>query len=87
MLSFWRDFFGNLRGQFAVVKRCLSKSDQVEVAAKYIKLKRTRTSKNGLSREAIEREAAILKSLNHERVIKFHDLFDLEKEMVLVLEL
>lgn len=75
------------RGQFAVVKKCISKETNEEVAAKFIKLKRTRTSKAGLSREMIEREASILNLLSHDKVIKLYDVFDLGPEMVLVLEL
>ncbi|XP_057305581.1 5'-AMP-activated serine/threonine-protein kinase catalytic subunit alpha-like isoform X1 [Hydractinia symbiolongicarpus] len=75
------------RGQFAVVKKCISKETNEEVAAKFIKLKRTRTSKAGLSREMIEREASILNLLSHDKVIKLYDVFDLGPEIVLVLEL
>lgn len=76
-----------IRGQFAVVKRCISKETRQAVAAKFVKVKRTKSSRNGLNRELIEREAGILKTLEHEKVLKLFDVFDLGIEMCLVLEL
>ncbi|XP_012558089.1 death-associated protein kinase 1 isoform X1 [Hydra vulgaris] len=75
------------RGQFAVVKKCISKENNQEVAAKFIKVKRSKASKNGLSKELIEREAGILFSVDHSKIIKLYDLFDIGTEIVLVLEL
>ncbi|XP_066919547.1 uncharacterized protein [Clytia hemisphaerica] len=75
------------RGQFAVVKRCLSKDTSEAVAAKFVKVKRTKSSRNGLDRKLIEREAGILNSLQHEKVLKLFNVFDLGAEMCLVLEL
>lgn len=75
------------RGQFAVVKKCLSKENNNYVAAKFIQIKKTKASRKGLSREMIEREAGILKMIDHRKIIKLHDVFDLGTEMVLVLEL
>ena len=40
-----------------------------------------------MNRELIEREAGILKTLEHEKVLKLFDVFDLGIEMCLVLEL
>lgn len=57
------------------------------MAAKFVKVKKTKASRNGLSREMIEREAGILSTLAHEKVLKLHDVFDLGIEMCLVLEL
>ncbi|XP_065671463.1 serine/threonine-protein kinase MRCK alpha-like isoform X2 [Hydra vulgaris] len=75
------------RGQFAVVNKCISKENNQEVAAKFIKVKRSKASKNGLSKELIEREAGILFSVNHSKIIKLYGLFDIGTEIILVLEL
>ena len=76
-----------IRGHFAVVKKCISRENNMEAAAKFIKLKRSNASRNGLSKELIEREASILFSINHTKIIKLYDVFDIGTEMVLVLEL
>lgn len=39
------------------------------------------------SREDIEREASILRSLNHPMVLQFHDVYESAKEWILVTEL
>ena len=65
----------------------MSKENEEQVAAKFIKVKRTRTSRSGLSRDLIEREASILQDVNHEKIIKLYDVFDTGGEIVLVLEL
>ena len=75
------------KGQFAAVKKCHHKESGLEGAAKFIKTKRTRVSRNGLSREMIAREACILTSVSHEKIIKLYDVFDMKNEVVLVLEL
>ncbi|KAB0373153.1 hypothetical protein FD755_014812 [Muntiacus reevesi] len=43
-------------GQFAVVKKCREKSTGLQYAAKFIKKRRTKSSRRGVSREDIERE-------------------------------
>ena len=75
------------KGQFAVVKKCHHKESGAEGAAKFIKVKRTRASRSGLSRELIAREASLLKGINHDQIIKLYDVFDNGPEVVLVLEL
>ncbi|XP_047139831.1 death-associated protein kinase 2 isoform X1 [Hydra vulgaris] len=75
------------RGHFAVVKKCVSKENNREVAAKFIKLKRSKASKIGMSKELIERESNILFAIDHAKIIKLYDIFDIGSEMVLVLEL
>eukprot|EP00794_Sanderia_malayensis_P010210 gene10210-11259_t len=75
------------RGNFAVVKKCRSKVSNEEFAAKCITKKRTRASKKGMSKEAIETEAAILQSVNHEGIIRLYDMFETKQNITLVMEL
>uniref|UniRef100_A0A8D0L365 Death associated protein kinase 1 n=1 Tax=Sphenodon punctatus TaxID=8508 RepID=A0A8D0L365_SPHPU len=56
-------------GQFAVVRKCREKSTGVQYAAKFIKKRRTKSSRRGVGREDIEREVNILKEIQHPNVI------------------
>ena len=81
------NFFSNFRGHFAVVKKCVCKSSNNDVAGKFIKVKKTRTSRQGAERAIIEREAEILQMIDCDKVMKLYDVFDLGSEIVLVMEL
>lgn len=74
-------------GQFAVVKKCRHKSTGVEYAAKFIKKRRSKSSRRGVSKEDIEREVSILKEIQHPNVITLHNVFENKNEVILVLEL
>ncbi|XP_073696330.1 death-associated protein kinase 1 [Garra rufa] len=74
-------------GQFAVVKKCRHKGTGVEYAAKFIKKRRSKSSRRGVSKEDIEREVSILKEIQHPNVITLHDVFENKNEVILILEL
>ncbi|XP_051967049.1 death-associated protein kinase 1-like [Xyrauchen texanus] len=74
-------------GQFAVVKKCRNKGTAVEYAAKFIKKRRSKSSRRGVSKEDIEREVSILKEIKHPNVITLHDVFENKNEVILILEL
>ncbi|RWS07967.1 death-associated protein kinase 2-like protein [Dinothrombium tinctorium] len=74
-------------GQFAVVKRCIQRRSGKEFAAKFIKKKRTKSSRRGVAIEDVEREVNILKNLNHENIVQLFDVFDNGNEVILILEL
>ncbi|XP_052411664.1 death-associated protein kinase 1 isoform X1 [Carassius gibelio] len=74
-------------GQFAVVKKCRHKSTGVEYAAKFIKKRRSKSSRRGVSKEDIEREVSILKEIQHPNVITLHNVFENKNEVILILEL
>lgn len=74
-------------GQFAVVKKCRHRSTGVEYAAKFIKKRRSKSSRRGVSKEDIEREVSILKEIQHPNVITLHDVFENKNEVILILEL
>ncbi|KAM6227391.1 death-associated protein kinase 1 isoform 2-T2 [Spheniscus humboldti] len=74
-------------GQFAVVKKCREKSTGEQFAAKFIKKRRTKSSRRGVSREDIEREVGILKEIRHPNVIMLHDVYENKTDVILILEL
>ncbi|NXD74237.1 DAPK1 kinase, partial [Eolophus roseicapillus] len=74
-------------GQFAVVKKCREKSTGQQFAAKFIKKRRTKSSRRGVSREDIEREVCILKEIRHPNVITLHDVYENKTDVILILEL
>ncbi|XP_045890057.1 death-associated protein kinase 3-like [Micropterus dolomieu] len=74
-------------GQFAVVRRCRHRSTGVEYAAKFIKKRRSKSSRRGVTREDIEREVSILKEIQHPNIIMLHEVFENKAEVILILEL
>ncbi|KAG7477235.1 hypothetical protein MATL_G00092010 [Megalops atlanticus] len=74
-------------GHFAVVRKCREKSTGQEYAAKYIKKRRGRSGRRGVTREDIEREVSILRQIQHPNVVTLHDVFESKAEVILVLEL
>uniref|UniRef100_A0A8B9J0U5 Death associated protein kinase 1 n=1 Tax=Amazona collaria TaxID=241587 RepID=A0A8B9J0U5_9PSIT len=78
---------GEQFGQFAVVKKCREKSTGHQFAAKFIKKRRTKSSRRGVSREDIEREVCILKEIRHPNVITLHDVYENKTDVILILEL
>ncbi|CAM4539311.1 unnamed protein product [Leuciscus chuanchicus] len=74
-------------GQFALVKKCRHKNTGVEYAAKFIKKRRNKSSRRGVSKDDIEREVSILREIQHPNVITLHDVFENKSEVILILEL
>ncbi|XP_067833482.1 death-associated protein kinase 2-like, partial [Heptranchias perlo] len=74
-------------GHFGIVRRCLMKTTRDPFAAKFIKLRRSKTSCWGLEREQIDREVNIMREVQHPNVIALYDVFESRTDMVLILEL
>ncbi|KAK1792357.1 hypothetical protein P4O66_012316, partial [Electrophorus voltai] len=74
-------------GQFAVVRKCRKKGTGLEYAAKFIKKRRSKSSRRGVTKEDIEREVSILREIQHPNVITLHDVFENKSEVILILEL
>lgn len=74
-------------GQFAVVRKCREKNTGAQYAAKFIKKRRTKSSRRGVTREDIEREVNILKEIQHPNVITLHDVYESKMDVILILEL
>ncbi|XP_078375248.1 death-associated protein kinase 2-like isoform X3 [Oculina patagonica] len=82
------DIFDEIgRGQFAVVKKCVEKSTRSEFAAKFMKKKRGKSSRRGVTVEQINREATVLQKVRHDGVIYLHEVFETSAEFTLVMEL
>uniref|UniRef100_A0A4W4E428 non-specific serine/threonine protein kinase n=1 Tax=Electrophorus electricus TaxID=8005 RepID=A0A4W4E428_ELEEL len=78
---------GKNYGQFAVVRKCRKKGTGLEYAAKFIKKRRSKSSRRGVTKEDIEREVSILREIQHPNVITLHDVFENKSEVILILEL
>ncbi|EDO42287.1 predicted protein, partial [Nematostella vectensis] len=74
-------------GQFAVVKKCSEKSSGLEFAAKFMKKRRSKALRRGVTLEQIIREATVLRSVAHQGIIYLHDIYETKMEFVLILEL
>ncbi|KAB7503642.1 Death-associated protein kinase 2, partial [Armadillidium nasatum] len=75
-------------GHFAIVRRCIEKSTRTEYAAKFIKKRRTTSSRRGLPVPVILREVEVLQNLgSHSNIISLHQVFDNGQNFILVLEL
>ncbi len=73
-------------GQFAVVKRCKDKYSCIDYAAKFVR-KRKQGTRKGLFRDKILQEVEILSELNHKNIIKLHEVFETDNEIIIILEL
>uniref|UniRef100_A0A6Q2Z5B6 Non-specific serine/threonine protein kinase n=1 Tax=Esox lucius TaxID=8010 RepID=A0A6Q2Z5B6_ESOLU len=74
-------------GQFAVVKKCRERNSGLEFAAKFIRKRRSKSSRRGVTREDIEREVSILKEIQHPNVITLYNVFENKADVILILEL
>ena len=74
-------------GQFAVVKRCKDKSTGAEFAAKFLKRKRGKRERKGVTAEQIANEANVLRKVRHDGIIYLHDVFETSTQFTLILEL
>lgn len=70
----------SLRGAFSYVKRVTQKLGKTEYAAKFVP---TRAKK----KMSALREMKLLSSLDHDRVLYFHDTFEKKNAVVIVTEL
>lgn len=71
------------RGRFGAVYKCMERKSKKMYAGKWL----FKCGNGKTSREDIEREASILRSLNHPMVLQFHDVYESAKEWILVTEL
>ncbi|XP_041037662.1 death-associated protein kinase 2-like [Carcharodon carcharias] len=74
-------------GHFGTVRMCFTKNSRAPFAAKFIKLRKSKTSRWGLDREQIDQEVKILSEVQHPNVIELHDVFEGKTDMVLIMEL
>ena len=74
-------------GSFAEVKQVVHFETKKAYAGKFIKKKRNKASRRGQLREHIEREVAVLCSLQHENIVQLHEVYENDREVILILEL
>lgn len=65
----------------------LERASGVHWAGKFLKLRRSASSRLGLERKSVEREVEILQSLQHDNVMALRDVFESRAEVVLIVEL
>ena len=80
-------FLSCFRGQFAVVRRAKHKRTKDDFAAKFIRKRRAKASRRGVSLENIKREVAVLVQLNHTNIIKVYEIYENRQDVILILEL
>jgi len=76
----------NFRGQFATVKRCRERATGVEYAAKFIR-KRRGGGRRGARLEDIQQEVEILGAVSHRNIIQLYEVYETNREVILILEL
>ncbi|XP_029479879.1 death-associated protein kinase 2-like [Oncorhynchus nerka] len=74
-------------GHFGQVRAVLERASGVRWAGKFLKLRRSASSRLGLERKSVEREVEILQSLQHTNVMALRDVFESRAEVVLIVEL
>jgi len=59
----------------------------VEYAAKIIRKRRLAASRRGAPLEDIHREVDVLSEIDHECIVKLHEVYETKQDVTLVLEL
>ncbi|KAJ7985475.1 hypothetical protein DPEC_G00352410 [Dallia pectoralis] len=74
-------------GHFGQVRVVLERASGARWAGKFLKLRRSASSRLGLERLSVEREVEILQSLQHANIMALRDVFESRAEVVLIVEL
>ncbi|XP_036412305.1 death-associated protein kinase 2-like [Colossoma macropomum] len=74
-------------GHFGQVRELRERASGVCWAGKFVKLRRSVSSRLGLERKTVEREVEILQALQHNNIMALKDVFESRAEVVLVVEL
>ncbi|XP_017547278.1 death-associated protein kinase 2-like [Pygocentrus nattereri] len=74
-------------GHFGQVRELRERVSGVSWAGKFVKLRRSVSSRLGLERKTVEREVEILQALQHNNIMALKDVFESRAEVVLVVEL
>uniref|UniRef100_V9KRC3 Death-associated protein kinase 2 n=1 Tax=Callorhinchus milii TaxID=7868 RepID=V9KRC3_CALMI len=81
----FQDTLGN--GHFGVVRRCRDRVTGEGFAAKFVKLRHSRSSRRGVDPEQMEKEIRLLHEAQHIHVITLRHVFHSHTHTVLILEL
>ncbi|KAM6967927.1 death-associated protein kinase 2-like [Aplochiton taeniatus] len=74
-------------GHFGSVRSVRERSTGVLWAGKFLKLRRSASSRLGLERRNVEREVEVLQALQHPNILELRDVFESKAEVVLIVEL
>lgn len=72
------------RGKFAIVKKCTEKSTGNNYAAKYL---RKRRGGKACRSDIIVEIDVMRQSMPHHRIVKLHEVFESQREMIIIIEL
>ena len=73
------------RGSFSIVRAVRRKVDKIVFAAKYVEKGTTLLDRK--TKDRMKTEVRLLKRLQHPNIIQLHDVFEMEKSIVLVMEM
>ena len=73
------------RGSFSIVRAVRRKGDKIVFAAKYVEKGTTLLDRK--TKDRMKTEVRLLKRLQHPNIIQLHDVFEMEKSIVLVMEM
>lgn len=76
-----------LSGHFGQVRELRERACGACWAGKFVKLRRSVSSRLGMERKSVEHEVEILQSLQHVNIMALRDVFESRAEIVLVVEL
>ncbi|XP_053506903.1 death-associated protein kinase 2 isoform X1 [Ictalurus furcatus] len=74
-------------GHFGQVRELRERTGGTCWAGKFVKLRRSASSRLGMERKSVEHEVTILQSLQHVNIMALRDVFESRAEIVLVVEL
>ncbi|KAF4076791.1 hypothetical protein AMELA_G00219200 [Ameiurus melas] len=74
-------------GHFGQVRELRERTGGTCWAGKFVKLRRSVSSRLGMERKSVEHEVTILQSLQHVNIMALRDVFESRAEIVLVVEL
>ncbi|XP_028650902.1 death-associated protein kinase 2 [Erpetoichthys calabaricus] len=75
------------KGHFGTVRQVREKATDSLYAGKFVKIRKSRSSRLGQERESVEREVEILQLLQHPNIMSLKEVFECKAEVVLILEL
>ena len=70
-----------------MVKKVKHRLTREEFAAKFIRKKRAKASRRGVTLDVIKREVDILLDIDHENIVKLYDVFEDDQDVILIMEL
>ena len=70
-----------------MVRRCRHKQSGHQFAAKFIRKRRSSSSRRGAQLDDIHREVSLLTELDHDNVVRLYEIYETKNDVTLILEL